>query len=478
MQLTQPADRHGFTIAIICALTIEADAIEELFDETYDRHGEIYSKQFRDPNSYVTGRIGRHNVVLCYMPGIGRGAAASVASSVRVSYTGVQTALVVGICGGVPNPSHNDKIYLGDVIISDSVIQFDFGRQYPGGFQRKMGVKDTLGRPNQEIRSLLQGLKARRARSDFQSKTSQYLQLPQQSGSHWQHPGSEDILFRASFTHKHRAEALSPVCLCFTGHREDDVCSEAVKTTCSKLACDENHIVRRRKVQDSSVSILIGTIASGDTVMKSGECRDRIAASGEENVLGFEMEGAGVWDNISCIVIKGVCDYADSHKNKDWQEYAAASGASATKAFLSIWVPISREDSPPRLNAPEIPRSPCFVGRATEMEELRSAFLSGGTFDRTLLLQGPPGIGKSALTVEYVERFRHKHKDIFWFDASSIPNLISSSSAIRKQINNKFPSTGSVGTVNADLFRRHTQEHQVAELWQAFAFIGSRRANY
>jgi nucleoside phosphorylase len=46
--------------------------------------------------------------------------------------------------------------------------------------------------------------------------------------------------------------------------------------------------------------------------------------------------------NISCIVIKGVCDYADSHKGKAWQAYAVATSASATKAFLE-YLPICRE---------------------------------------------------------------------------------------------------------------------------------------
>jgi len=75
-----------------------------------------------------------------------------------------------------------------------------------------------------------------------------------------------------------------------------------------------------------------GLIASGDTVMKSGKRRDEIAKN--LNVIAFEMEGAGVWDNLPCIVIKGVCDYADSHKNKKWQNYAAATAASCMKAFL------------------------------------------------------------------------------------------------------------------------------------------------
>jgi nucleoside phosphorylase len=68
------------------------------------------------------------------MPGIGKGSAASVASSLLVSYQGVRLALVVGVCGGALPPPKYKEIFLGDVIISDLVIEYDFGRQYPGGF--------------------------------------------------------------------------------------------------------------------------------------------------------------------------------------------------------------------------------------------------------------------------------------------------------------------------------------------------------
>jgi nucleoside phosphorylase len=54
------------------------------------------------------------------------------------------------------------------------------------------------------------------------------------------------------------------------------------------------------------------------------------------------MESAGVWDNFPCVVIKGVCDYADSHKNKKWQGYAAATAAACMKAFLKEWVPTEK----------------------------------------------------------------------------------------------------------------------------------------
>jgi nucleoside phosphorylase len=80
-------------------------------------------------------------------------------------------------------------------------------------------------------------------------------------------------------------------------------------------------------------------MASGDAVMKSGEDRDRIAVA--EGIIAFEMEGAGVWDSFPCSIIKGACDYADSHRSKVWQRYAAATAAACAKALLNFWVPSS-----------------------------------------------------------------------------------------------------------------------------------------
>lgn len=70
--------------------------------------------------------------------------------------------------------------------------------------------------------------------------------------------------------------------------------------------------------------------------MKSGEDRDRISA--EHGVIAFEMEGAGAWDEVPCIVVKGICDYSDSHKNKAWQDYAAATAAAVGRALLERYI--------------------------------------------------------------------------------------------------------------------------------------------
>ncbi|KAI8205549.1 Pfs, NB-ARC and Ankyrin domain protein [Colletotrichum sp. SAR 10_86] len=76
-----------------------------------------------------------------------------------------------------------------------------------------------------------------------------------------------------------------------------------------------------------------GLIASGDRVIKSTANRNEIIQN-VGDVLCFEMEAAGLMTEFPCIVIRGISDYADSHKNDDWQHYAAATAAACTKELL------------------------------------------------------------------------------------------------------------------------------------------------
>jgi nucleoside phosphorylase len=78
-----------------------------------------------------------------------------------------------------------------------------------------------------------------------------------------------------------------------------------------------------------------GTIASGNQVIRSAAERHRVSAE-LGGVLCFEMEAAGLINNFPCLVIRGICDYADSHKNKRWQPYAAATAAACAKEVLSV----------------------------------------------------------------------------------------------------------------------------------------------
>ncbi|RKK71126.1 hypothetical protein BFJ69_g11286 [Fusarium oxysporum] len=428
----RPSHRRGFEIAIICALTLEADAIEALFDHHWDDDGPPFDKELGDPNAYSTGVIGRFNVVLAYMPGIGKVNAATVASNCGKSFPGIKLALVVGICGAVPFGPTKDEIVLGDVIISNGVIQYDFGRQMPSHFVCKDTLVDVPGRPNLEIRGVLTKLKGLRYRRQLSAKISDYLDtLRQDRDLHAEYPGStEDRLFEASYRHT------------------DD------RKSCEQLGCDGD-LVSRSRLAIAEVSptpaIHFGLMASGDAVMKSGEDRDRIAAA--EGIIAFEMEGAGVWDSFPCIVIKGACDYADSHKSKYWQRYAAATAAACAKALLNFWVPSSplpldklpyvhsdestlppskrvrlhvSEGASPVLELQDQPvfhvpflENRLFVGRDDVLMKLKSLLFQRNS--RKVALVGLGGIGKTQIALQLAYWMKEKKQDysVFWVPALS-----------------------------------------------------------
>jgi nucleoside phosphorylase len=346
MQTTLPKDRGDFPIALICALPLEAGAVIDQFDQIWGDTGNVFGQAPGDPNAYTLGRIGLHNVILAHTPCMGKSSAAGVAASIRSSFLGVQLVLVVGVCGGVPAGGSED-IRLGDVVISEGIVEYDFRKQYPDKSVRKNNPLESLGRPNPTIRSLVNKLKEDWSKKRLRVNTSHNLKYLQQKSGRFQYPGLEaDQLFEPTYRHKHHYFPACTICS-KCKKKDDEVCQAALGLSCSELKCSEKKLVRRCRLSPSRETTLthdpmihFGLVASGDTVMKSGEDRDVIAKM--DGVIAFEMEGAGVWDKLPCIVIKGVCDYADSHKNKDWQVYSAAAAASCMKAFLKEWSPAEK----------------------------------------------------------------------------------------------------------------------------------------
>ncbi|KAL7934323.1 nucleoside phosphorylase domain-containing protein [Trichoderma chlorosporum] len=83
-----------------------------------------------------------------------------------------------------------------------------------------------------------------------------------------------------------------------------------------------------------------GLIASGNQVIKDAAVRHRLDEDLDRNLLCIEMEAAGLMNDFPCFVVRGICDYADSGKNKNWQEYAAAVAAAFAKEILftlQVW---------------------------------------------------------------------------------------------------------------------------------------------
>lgn len=141
-----------------------------------------------------------------------------------------------------------------------------------------------------------------------QSLLQEYIEEIAACRREYRHPGPEnDRLFSSLYAHNSK-------------HPTYDSCSAAYVTT-------------RPSRLDYHLRIHYGLVASGNRVMNDAKLRDRWSM--ERNVLCFEMEAAGIMNTLPCLVIRGICDYSDSHKNKRFQEYAAATAASYAKILLS-----------------------------------------------------------------------------------------------------------------------------------------------
>ena len=171
----------------------------------------------------------------------------------------------------------------------EALCNGDYGKMEKGGIFRRTG---SLNKPPRVLLVALQTLQT----NDLMYGSSIPAHLESMGTKHprmaknFCHQGAKsDQLFQSAYNHP-----------------AGDSCEE----------CDTEKVVNRPSREDAEPFVHYGNIASGDEVMKDGTTRDRIAK--DEGVICFEMEAAGLMDSFPCLVIRGICDYADSHKNKRW----------------------------------------------------------------------------------------------------------------------------------------------------------------
>ncbi|USP73610.1 purine and uridine phosphorylase [Curvularia clavata] len=305
--------REDYTVGWVCALSIELAAAREMLDE---EHAPL-NQDPHDGNTYSFGSIAGHNVVISCLPAgrTGNNSAVAVAMQMKNTFEGIRFGLMVGIGGGVP--SAEADIRLGDVVVSQpngiygGVVQYDSGKATLSGFERT----GSLNSPPAILLSALSVVKANE--HSKRSKVAEHIAKFQRIPGFRRDKAGADILFMATYDH----EDKRPTC---------DKCKK------------ERQEVRKARDSDEEVVIHYGTIASGNQVIKSAAERDSISAK-LDGVLCFEMEAAGLLNSFPCLVIRGISDYADSHKNNQWQAYAAATAAAYGKEVLSVIPPANVE---------------------------------------------------------------------------------------------------------------------------------------
>ncbi|KAF6796411.1 hypothetical protein CSOJ01_13193 [Colletotrichum sojae] len=310
------ADATKYTVGWICALPTEFNAAKAFLDE---KHEDTPSVARHDNNSYALGRIGCHNVVLAVLPDgeYGTTSAAVVAQGMLQSFPNVRIGFMVGIGGGAPSLKHD--VRLGDVVVCSrhrgkgGVFQYDFGKLVQNqdvSFEHT----DFLDQPPMALRAAVSALKSQYEMEGHQLNANIEKALakwPRLRKAYARPPSHSDRLYQPDVLHPISADGC------------DSVCGDS-----------PTHLVHRteREELDDNPAIHYGLIASSNQLMKNATIRDKLAK--EKGVICFEMEAAGLMNHFPCLVIRGICDYSDSHKNKKWQGFAAMTAAAYATDLL------------------------------------------------------------------------------------------------------------------------------------------------
>ncbi|KAF4919355.1 hypothetical protein CGCF245_v015741 [Colletotrichum fructicola] len=203
-------------------------------------------------------------------------------------------------------------IRLGHVVVSkpagghSGALQYDHGKAKDGHFERT----GALAPPPAVLLNAAQALAVQRARLgvDPVQQNVRRIDIRSRGLRQFEYPGERtDHLFLPDYEHQHQG---------------------ACATECDP----SKRISRMSDDDDTFVIVHRGNIASGELVVKDARLRDRLAQ--QHGLLCFEMEAAGAIADFPCLVVRGISDYCDSHKNDMWHGYAAAVAAAYARQLF------------------------------------------------------------------------------------------------------------------------------------------------
>lgn len=315
------SDVKDYTIGCICTIVDEAVALRSFFDQTH------VSPDTASGKRYTTGTIYNHKVVIARLPSgsYGISNATNIVVHMASDFPNIRLCMMVGIGGGVPDPSNQNRdIRLGDIVVSSpsngtgGVIQYDHGKAV-----QDQPFHDTqhLNRPPDALLDVISILAEdyQMAGHNLQNMVKDVLDKnPRLLQQGFQRPDeNSDRLYKSDYVHRVGAEGS---CLTLCGNSTEHLVSRTLR----EARLDDPMIYR-------------GIIASGSRVVKDAKFRDSMAK--EKDVLCFDTEAAGVMNRLPCLVIRGIYNYSDSHKNDHWQRYAAMMAAAYATEILRVLQP-------------------------------------------------------------------------------------------------------------------------------------------
>lgn len=399
-------DPSNYAIAWIAPLEIEARAAILMLDE---EHQDRFPVGRGDDYVFHAGVMGTHNVIIATLPAgqeYGTGSAAALASQIKKFLPNLWFALLVGVAAGLPDLSRTPPrdIRLGDVLVGlpvgegSGLLAYDLGKETDDGFHPIQHGR-VLATTEPILRSAIGSIKLRAPRDSekFLPFYDRIRDEEHETGT-FADPGQDaDQLFTSSYTYG-----------------------------------SETAVQREPRPDSRRIRVWYGSIGSGDKLLKNAQKRNELRD--RYDLIGLEMEAAGIMNRIPVCVIRGVCDYGDHHKNKIWQPYAAAMAAAYARALLDeiplrsnpkFDIPIRQLPRNESFHLTDSQRPPCyhiqltknqrFTGRNAILEELDQKFFGSSPVQRTALV-GLGGAGKTQIALSFAYQIKETRPEysIFW----------------------------------------------------------------
>jgi nucleoside phosphorylase len=237
-------------------------------------------------------------VLVATQAAIGVANAATIATNALRSFPDIDHVIMVGIAGGCPNPQNPaEHIRLGDIVTCDSrgIIEYDFIKRTPEG----METRSSLQRPSQQMLQAAVQLEMLAIRGERPWET--HIKAGLKKLPDYSRPDAEsDKLYNGDEEVRHPDDA------------------------------------ERRA---GFPRVHRGAIGTADTLLKDPNLRDNLRD--RYGVRAIEMEGSGVqtaaWaQGKDIMVVRGICDYCDIHKNDLWQKYAALVAAAYARSLIEV----------------------------------------------------------------------------------------------------------------------------------------------
>ncbi|XP_017888477.1 uncharacterized protein LOC108629969 isoform X3 [Ceratina calcarata] len=316
------------TIAIITAQYCEKLAVDSMIEnkETFVRYTTV-----GESNVYTLGNIGAHRIVCTKLPTVGHTreamtAAGNTTTRLLGTFQKVDFVFLIGIGGGVPHyTDYNKHVRLGDVVISHPVpnnkkyiyVYCESAKSSESGdyhFETKEYCPPNLCL--QEIAANLKDQSENEANPPWQTYLKDGLEMLSDQTEHdFKSPPPESDKLYMAIGERDVIEVAHPIAPSDAAYKRITGCPR----------------------------IHLAPVASGRYIARDDQLRQKFAA--RFGALAFDAEMDAVVESIlgncreSFAVIRGISDYKDGSRIKEWQPYASLAAASVMKSIICAMDP-------------------------------------------------------------------------------------------------------------------------------------------